>query len=437
VFKFLLYKRTLVMTILSATIASAGSVTLYSSLLNRDIMMELDGLAPMLLFGMVSGIIIGVLIYVFLRLVIVWLLRLIDNQNSSEANSKLSESGLSALIPKTLETGTSPESYRKETLLSEIPQQESHPDGVEVAETSLDATKETWGMRAKERQEEQRKFTTWSDSPLINKAYINTLISGNENVGWFEWAVKSYIPRPVEYALNMGCGDGSLERHGTLINAAKHFDAFDVSPGAVEVARKRAKEESYANRVNYQVADLNQHILPKEKYDVVFASQSLHHITNLEHVFSQIKLSLKPDGIFIANEFVGANQFQWSVKQVEAAQSLLDTIPGKYRMGINTGVFKSHILIQSIEIMNYVDPTEAIRSEELMDLFRKYFYIVEINDFGGTLLNLVLEDIIGNFDEEKNEDVKIIKQLCAKEQELIDSGEFDSDFKIIIMRKRK
>lgn len=303
-------------------------------------------------------------------------------------------------------------------------------------EGAMAATEQTWGARAAERQETERKLTAWTDSPLIKSTYINRLISGSANIGWFEWVVTKYLPDSVERALNIGCGDGSLERHGIYINAAKHFDAFDVSQGAIDVANSRAKAGCYATRVNYSVTDLNRHVLPASHYDVVFASQSLHHIANLEHLFKQVSHTLKPGGLFIVNEFVGANQFQWPSEQIDVAQTLLETIPKRLRMGILNGELKEQVERPTIEMMNIVDPTEAIRSEELMEKFAEYFEVIEQRDFGGTYLNLVLENIVGNFDEDKPEDRRVMEGLCTKEQELLRELDVPSDFTVVVMRRK-
>jgi 2-polyprenyl-3-methyl-5-hydroxy-6-metoxy-1,4-benzoquinol methylase len=48
--------------------------------------------------------------------------------------------------------------------------------------------------------------------------------------------------------------------------------------------------------LTYEVADLNTTELPAETYDIVYAHASLHHVFQLEHLFDQIKKTLKPNG---------------------------------------------------------------------------------------------------------------------------------------------
>jgi hypothetical protein len=82
--------------------------------------------------------------------------------------------------------------------------------------------------------------------------------------------------------------------------------------------------------------------------------------------------------------------------------------------------------------MNNIDPSEAIRSGEIMTLLVKYFNILEVNEFGGTILHMLLQDIAGNFDPEREEDMTILNLICYFEEILIKKKVITSDFALII-----
>lgn len=306
---------------------------------------------------------------------------------------------------------------------------------IQDQDDGLDATRETWGRRAQEKQDPDRRITAWSDLPVVHREYMNPLISGEGHTNWFEWVARTFFSRPVGRALSIGCGDGALERHGIMLSIADSFDAYDVSPVAIETAGAAAEAQGYSQRISYYAADLNRQEFPPAHYDAVFASQSLHHIHDLEHLFFQVNQTLKANGLFIINEFVGPNQFQWTDKQVEYALQLLMRIPQKYRKSIQNDGIKEAIGRSTIAMMNQVDPTEAIRSEDILPLLYSQFDILERRDFGGTLLNLILEDIAGNFTDAPD-DLAVLKELFDVEQTLIRSGELSSDFTIIVARRR-
>ena len=83
-----------------------------------------------------------------------------------------------------------------------------------------------------------------------------------------------------------------LERHALAVDITERFDAFDISPEAVEVARREAEGVGYGDRIAYEAQDLNVIELEKDRYDAVFATQTLHHIEALEQLLDEIRDSL-------------------------------------------------------------------------------------------------------------------------------------------------
>jgi SAM-dependent methyltransferase len=298
-----------------------------------------------------------------------------------------------------------------------------------------DAVSELWGQRAADLVSEARP-SSWSELPQVIQLYIHPLLSGTSDIGWLELIARRYFSAPVPKALSLGCGGGALERHGLILNMAEHFDGFDISDGALQIARALAIEHKVSSRIHYQAADLNALILPENHYDAVFASQSVHHIEALEHYLDQVVKTLKPGQLFILNEFIGPSQFQWTDMQVERSQSLLDKLPEKYRQRIRSEGIKTLIDRPTVENMTAADPTEAIRSQDIMPELEKRFEIIDKMDFGGTLLHLVLDDIAGNFSSSA-EDMAYLQMMFDEEQRLLKSGEISSDFALIVARNRR
>ena len=294
----------------------------------------------------------------------------------------------------------------------------------------------TWGERAKERQAADRAVLAWTDSLIVSRRYIHPAISGLPDANWLDWSKRKYFPAPATLALSIGSGDGGLERHGLAAELASRFDAFDASPGAVELAGQLAQQHGVADRVMYFVADLNEHRFEAQRYDAAFASMAVHHIRDLEHFFSQVQHTLRPGSLFIVNEFVGPNQFQWTDQQMELANDWLNKIPNRYRRSLVSGHVKTRVVRQTIAHMNAVDPTEAIRSADIIPLMRRYFDVLDKVDYGGTLLNLILEEIAGNF-KDTAEDLEVLKPLFEAERRYIDTGVLSSDFTVLVARARQ
>lgn len=306
---------------------------------------------------------------------------------------------------------------------------------VELAvDAGLQRASAHWGEQAR-KQLSQTIPSSWAECPVVIGEYINPLISGQAEVGWLEAVARKYFASPVERALSLGCGGGALERHGLQLGLARSFTAYDFSSDAVALAVSLAEESGLSGRIAYGVANLNTMEFEKCRFGAVLASQSIHHIHALERYLDQVRESLLPVGLFIFNEYIGPSQFQWTDPQLEHARRLLATIPEGLRQMIREPGIKRTIERPTIEQMNAYDPTEAVRSADIMLAVEDRFDVVSRKDFGGTLLHLVLDNIAGNLSGHE-EGRQILRRLFAEEQRLIAAREIASDFTLVVARRR-
>ena len=90
----------------------------------------------------------------------------------------------------------------------------------------------------------------------------------------------------------------------------------------------------------------------------------------------------------------------------------------------------------TIAQMEELDPSEAIRSDEIVEKLAKRFDISEVRPYGGALLYMLLSGLAGNFSPEAPEDVAMLKRLYALEHDLEKAGEIQSDFSVIVARPK-
>jgi len=281
---------------------------------------------------------------------------------------------------------------------------------------------------------------SWLDSPLVRTYAIKKLPAGKKDYfvnEWLIWVKDNHIPVPLERGLAIGCGDGSLERHAISLHICSAIDGCDISRKSIEKAIQLAKKNNLSDSIRYFVCDMNHHVLEPLKYDIIFCGSSLHHLKNLEHAISQIKKALKPNGLLILNEFVGPSQFQWTDKQLKIMNDLLDILPKRLRLDSITGNLKTTISRPTLDHMNKVDPSEAIRSQEIIRVIEQNFSVIERIDFGGTLLHMLLHSIVNNFNASNEDDIAILRLLGYIEQVLIDESALTSDFAFIVAKKCK
>jgi hypothetical protein len=97
---------------------------------------------------------------------------------------------------------------------------------------------------------------------------------------------------------------------------------------------------------------------------------------------------------------------------------------------IGTPRIKTTANLPTLHSVMAVDPSESIRSAEIVPLLCRHFDIVEFKPMGGAILQFLLADIAGNFREEDGE--KVLEMLFAVEDTLMAVGDLDSDFAYIV-----
>jgi SAM-dependent methyltransferase len=296
---------------------------------------------------------------------------------------------------------------------------------------------EHWGREADEEIRYGKGFH-WVESPIV-MSYLNEQITGDPNVDWLAYSYQKYLrgKNPlVTRILSLGCGGGALERRLCQMGFHNQIEACDFSDEALEHARAMAAREKIEN-IRYFNIDLNHARFPGETYDIIFSGSALHHISNLEHLLDQLQEALVEDGLLIINEYVGPFKLQWTPQQTKIIDELLHLLPQKYRKRVSaTSQFKDYFLgPASIPEMDAIDPTESVRSDEIVPLIRARFSIREQRNFGGTLLHMLLQDIVGNFNATDPVDAGFLQLLIYIERVLIREHVLASDFTFLVAEK--
>jgi SAM-dependent methyltransferase len=305
-----------------------------------------------------------------------------------------------------------------------------------TADDERGVTAEHWGEEAREKAEGDEWQGLYWQSYTLTQRNINKAIAGDPDENWLHFTKRRFFKRPVPVGLSLGCGYGVLEREALKLGIAERFDAYDISPEAVEVARTEAEGQGLADRVDYAAADLNAIELEPGRYGTVFAIQTLHHIEALEYLLDQIRGSLAPGGLFVLNEYVGPARFQFPDERLPLMNNLLAVLPESHRRSLRNGIVRADVQRPSEKDVYKVDPSESIRSDEIMGLVRDRFEIVYQADFGGTLLQFVLADIAGNFDPAEPRDVALIDLIGLYERTLLEQGVLPSDFTDVVAKAR-
>ena len=258
----------------------------------------------------------------------------------------------------------------------------------------------------------------WMAHPLV-RAAINTRVSGDPSV-WPIEALKRQLPEqtPIANALSIGCGLGSLERSLVDEGVVSAITAVDISESAIAEASKAAGSRP----VQYVCGDARTYLRARPgTFDAIFFHQSLHHFDGLHELMALVRTALRPQGFLYIDEYVGPARYEWS-----ALKLLIPNLA--YRMLPRTAR-RPHIVRAPI---NREDPTEAIRSSEILPAMHEHFESISRRDYGGNLLAVVYPNLAQT---DKRAFDAAVRKLIGMEDQLLRLGA-SSYYTVMLARPR-
>jgi SAM-dependent methyltransferase len=276
----------------------------------------------------------------------------------------------------------------------------------------------------------------WMASPVV-RAYLNRRVSGDPRTDWLSWLWHRYVRGHDLAVLVLGCGEGWVERALARRPEVASIDACDVAAGAVAAAAERARAEGLAGKIRYHVVDLDSEPLPGGPWDVAVAHSVLHHVARLEHCYAELSKGLRPGGLLLVNEYAGPRRFQFTPAQMRVIDGCLTRLPERLRLSTVTGGPCVAKQVPDEDLLAATDPSEAVRSDEVLPLLQRRFEVLAEHDAGGTVLHLLLYDLVQNFDSADPRENRILALLCLLEESLIDAGVLPSDFKVVAAGNRR
>lgn len=305
-------------------------------------------------------------------------------------------------------------------------------DKIDAAETVRKNFNKVFESRTKDVKNEQLPRFSWTSS-TVQKFMYDKYLKGHTVSHYLQDFLQG---RHLKRGLELGGGQGrQAQSFCNMLNIDK-FDVMDISDFAVDAGNKKSKEENL--NLEYIYADLNHDDLPENTYDLIIASGSLHHIENLEHLFSQVNQSLTCDGIFFANDYMGPSHMQWTDLQLGLMDAILEMLPDRYRRCLHRDNEPTkNISRVPLAAFQRSDPSEGVRSADIFNVIEDHLELIEVVPFGQTILYELLRGRIHNFDDSDEKDKAILGLLCLFEKTLIDHKIIPSDFNLIIAKPKR
>lgn len=275
----------------------------------------------------------------------------------------------------------------------------------------------------------------WTNNHIV-AAHIYRLISGGGQQHWLSWFLNEYLPvnRSFARSLSVCCGDGVHELALANSGRVDFVSGFDISDGAIAKARAAFDEagipsESFRFDVT-DAADFD----AKETFDLMLSVGALHHVSDLEALLRTLAQRLSADGYFVIVEYVGPNRFQWTDRQLEVANRILAALDLRFlRDGTRTELMRP-----VEEAFIAIDPSEAVRSEDVLRCVEERFTIEYRRNFNGTVMHPLYPLLNAEFTNAGDETFdSIIRLVLTLEDELVTAGVLASDFVFAIARSKE
>ncbi len=279
--------------------------------------------------------------------------------------------------------------------------------------------------------------TYWCAHPVVLERFQRRACRDRGYHHWVDLCCGHFLGdrRPVGRILSVGCGDGVLERHLCGLNAAESIHGIDISPVRVERATELAREQGL-DSLSYSVVDAETEEFPHPLYDAIFFNSSLHHMARLEEVLLKSSQHLAPEGLLFISEYVGPNRFDFPARELEIMRAAFKLLPESHRVSLAVPDQRVVLAEPALPVPAEVaraDPSESVRSADILGLIPRYFEVIELSNLGGAILHFGLSNIVGNFGPDAASR-RLLEMLFRIEDDLTEVGELSTHFAFVVAK---
>jgi len=245
-------------------------------------------------------------------------------------------------------------------------------------------------------------------------------------------------PGRVIRCLSLGSGNCDQEIRIASQLRARGFTAFqmeclDLNETMLERGQAAATEQGLADNFIFTAGDFNQWRPSAEydaEYDVVLAIQALHHVMELEHLFTAIKDALRPTGVFVVSDMIGRNGHMRWPEALSIIQEFWSRLPPSYR-------YNNQLKRYDEEFVNWDcshEGFEGIRAQDILPLLNSTFHFERFIAFGNVIDPFVDRGFGHNFNASAEWDRAFIDEIHRRDDEGMRNGTLKPTHMFAILR---
>jgi SAM-dependent methyltransferase len=235
--------------------------------------------------------------------------------------------------------------------------------------------------------------------------------------------------------VSLGSGNGDTEVNLASILRDRSISNFeieclDLNQAMLDRGYEDAKQRGLTSHVTFSKGDFNDWH-PENSYHIVIAHQSLHHVVNLEGLFTSIENGLRDDGIFITSDMIGRNgHLRWP-EALELVHEFWKELPEAYR-------FNRQLKRQEDVYENWdcsVEGFEGIRAQDILPLLVDRFHFHLFLAFGNIIDPFVDRAFGHNFNADGEWDRNFIDRVHARDETEMLAGNIKPTHMLAVMGK--
>jgi SAM-dependent methyltransferase len=211
----------------------------------------------------------------------------------------------------------------------------------------------------------------WNNFYRVND-YFNESIAGDKSNSWITHVLNKTGKFTRGFFVN--CGNGWVERECFQLGLIAEAAGFDLNENYIEQARRTAGEIGLC--CEYFLCDCNDFVSEGKKEALVVNYAAMHHVIRINHLTYNLAKMLKPDGYYVGLDYVGPHRNQYPWEMWAEMIRINDGLPSRYQVPL---------IYPHINTMLITDPTEAVHSELQLEVFGRYFDVLEYIPLGGAI----------------------------------------------------
>jgi phosphoheptose isomerase len=195
------------------------------------------------------------------------------------------------------------------------------------------------------------------------------------------------------------------------------IDCIDINSHMLERGHRAAESLKVGSHMAFVEADANRWT-PSTSYNVFLANHSLHHVLELESLFTAIRRALEPDGTFVVHDMIGRNGHMRWPEALTYVEKIWGEMPDRYKYNHQFGRSEPKYTNWDCSKEGF----EGIRSQDILPLLLESFNPEVFLAFGNVIDVFVDRSFGPNLHPDRDEDRAFIDRVAELDDRLIEEG---------------